>query len=115
MAVKSAAFRLALSQEIAVWLAWLVCHGGPDRLTCAILRGYLARPPASHSGIGGYTGRAQALSLHPVEPGGAPVVPFARPSPVSLQSVIPGGPGGLAPRFSLKSIAKVRTAPRELS
>lgn len=63
-----------------------------------------ARPPATDSGIGGYTGRAQALFPSSCGPGGAPglaVLQRARPSPVSALKSDSWGLPGASPGLNL--------------
>ncbi len=79
----------------------------------------IARPPATHSGIGGYTGRVPTLSHSSSEPGRAPVggsvrpmrpvapaltvkirPPF-RPSPASALKCDSGGLPGASPGLNL--------------
>ena len=79
-----------------------------------------ACPPASDSGIRGYTGRARALLPSSSMLGRAPArlqdhgLPgqAGRPSPASLQSLIPRGARGASPRLNL-TLLQHRFLPRE--
>ncbi len=103
MAVNKARMRALLTTAAIVEGTWLILHSPQGNPVLGILRAILARPPASDSGIGGYTGRAKAQTHSSWMPGGAPdssPLPF-RPSPVSPKKSDSGGCGGLSPRLNL--------------
>ena len=90
-------------RPLCIWTDCGACwhYGGP---CCPF-----ACPPASDSGIRGYTGRARALLPSSSMLGRAPArlqdhgLPgqAVRPSPASLQSLIPRGVRGASPRLNL--------------
>ena len=101
-------------------------HGWASGVQSYRERGALPRPlsfacpPASDSGIRGYTGRARALLPSSLGPGRAPAacratafrVRRVRPSPASLQSLIFRGVRGASPRLNL-TLLQHRFPPRK--